>query len=173
ERSRRVFLGSRGGGEAQSAVGMQKQARGFGACRRPRGIALPGVGAGLERGGRPCGLCTLVMQPIGEEGCLDVLAECQGGILPELQRTEGRDGSTPRTVSPWAGDHQIHVGRITFAPRAENLPGSPGIRLVPEARHIEGGNRGAMQLLVPGLFLPEVIVIGMARRLVPGLNLAV
>ena len=65
----------------------------------------------------------------------------------------------------WSGSFSSRV--------AEDLPRSPGIFLIPEAGDVQVGHGGAVQLVDPGFFLPEVVVVRVLHDVVPVGNGAV
>src|SRR5689334_1803175 len=79
----------------------------------------------------------------------------------------------PSTVVPRPCDHEVSVLRIFFLRMAEDLPRSPRIFLVPEAGDVQVGNTGTVQLVHPGFFLPELVIVGMSDGVSPEWNRAV
>ena len=137
--------------------------------RGPLGIGVPGVRAGLEGGYLPRRLFALAVQVVTEEGGFDVLPELEGGFVP----AEGdganavSDWRCPSAVEPGAGDHEVGVLRIVLLRVTEDLPGTPGIFLIPEAGDIQVGHGGTVELVDPGFFFPELVVVRMAHHVVP------
>ena len=76
-------------------------------------------------------------------------------------------GACPSSVKPGPGDHEVGVLRIVLLRVTEYLPRPPGIFLVPEAGYIQVGHGGTVELVDPGFFLPELVVVRMAHHVVP------
>src|ERR1041385_4727309 len=79
----------------------------------------------------------------------------------------------PLAVVPRTGDHEVRVLRVVLLGVAEDLPRSPGIFLVPEARDVQVRHRRRVQLADPRLLLPEVVVVRMSDDVIPIRNRAV
>ncbi len=73
----------------------------------------------------------------------------------------------PSAVEPGTGDHEVGVLRIVLLRVTEDLPGTPGIFLIPEAGYIQVGHGGTVELVDPGFFFPELVVVRMAHHVVP------
>ncbi len=64
-------------------------------------------------------------------------------------------------MEPWPCNDEVGAIGIVFGGMAENLPGAPGIFLIPKAGDVEIGNGRGVKLADPGFFFPEFIVVGM------------
>ena len=137
--------------------------------RRPRLIGLPRIRAGLKGRGLPRKLLALAVEPVTEPRRLDLLAELQRGVMAAERHEADRLGFriVPLSVKPRAGDDDVVAVRIALLGPAINLPRTPRILLIPEAGDVQVRNEGALDLIDPGFFLPERIVVWVLDNRIP------
>ena len=147
---------------------MEVQGARGGALRRPRVEGAPTVAARLEDGSLRLREATPVLQIVGEERRLDLLAIIfsRGGAEVDLaELLAGPVG--PASVPPRPHDEIILVRRVVLLQLAVDRDGAVEILLVPPASHIEGGHGDACEVRPHRLPLPEAVVIGMLGEIRP------
>src|SRR2546427_1856844 len=136
---------------------------------------MPGVRTALESSGLPGWFFAHAVKIVTKKRRFDIFAKFARGFVSR----EGNDAdgvalwALPFAVIPRAGTNEMCSVGIMFGGVTENLPRSPGIFLIPEAGDIQIGNGGSMELIHPGFFFPEIVVIGMCNGIVPVRNRAV
>src|SRR5580698_5299962 len=125
---------------------MQVEVGGLRILRRPLCVGMPCIRSALKCAGLPRRLLAVAMQVITKEWSLDVLAELAGGFVSGERNDADLValGAPPLSVIPRPGDDEVGVLRIVLLRVAEDLPRTPRIFLVPEAGHVEIGNRGGV-----------------------------
>ncbi len=109
------------------------------------------------------------MEVVAEERRLYSLAKLPCRLVAtERERTDAVTfRRPPLPVKPRAGHHEVRVVRVMLVSMAKDLPRSPGIFLIPEARNVQEGDRRRVELADPGFFLPELVVVRVGHNIVP------
>ena len=79
----------------------------------------------------------------------------------------------PTAVIPWTSDQVIQVFVVSFFEDLVRLDWTIKIFLIPPSIDVHDGYRRLLELTGQRLLLPELIVIGMRNKVIPGWYLAV
>ena len=125
--------------------------------------------------GLPLRLFAFAVQVVAEKRRFDVLAEFRGCVVAREWNLADAIGfvGLPLAVEPRSGNDEVSAIGIMFGGMPENLPGPPGVFLIPEPGDIEIRHRGCVKLAHPRLLLPEIVIVGMIDGRIPVWNLPV
>ena len=108
------------------------------------------------------------MQPVSEPGRLDLGAEVPGGVAVEIEVAELAPGTAgPAAVVPWTGNDEVQMTAVVGFEQLVDFLRPVEVFLVPPAGDVQVGHGGLPQVLCEGLFVPELVSIGMLYEVVP------
>ena len=142
----------------------------------PAIVLLPLVGAGLEGDRLGRGQLTLVLQPVGEPGGVDLLAEVAGSCAAQVDVVDHPADlvECPAAVAPGTEHEEVLVVLVVGLQLLVDLDGAVEVLGVVPAGDVERGDGDALQIREDAahLRLPVLVHVGMRHEIVPHARLA-
>src|SRR5258708_6105967 len=116
---------------------------------RPGCVRVPSVRSGFKSGRSPRWFFTFAVKIVAEERRLNILSEFAACFVASKRDDADRFAlsAVPLAMEPGPGNNEVRVIGIVFSCVPENLPGSPGIFLIPETGDVQVRHSRGVQLI--------------------------